>query len=53
MAGRVEEARKTCAVALQMDPTQRISNIKKWNPYARGIDAENLTKAYRIAGIPE
>jgi TolB-like protein/class 3 adenylate cyclase len=52
MAGRVEEARQVCAVALQMDPTQRISDIKSTSPF-RGPIIEKFTEAYRIAGMPE
>jgi hypothetical protein len=36
-----------------MDPTQRISDIRKRSPYARVIDIEKLAEAFRIAGMPE
>jgi TolB-like protein/class 3 adenylate cyclase/Tfp pilus assembly protein PilF len=53
MAGRIEEAREVCAVALQLDPTQRISDIRKRTPYVRDADVEKLATAFRIAGMPE
>jgi adenylate cyclase len=52
LAGRVEEARQTCAVMLQMDPTQRISDLKRAS-YVREMDVDKLTRALRIAGMPE
>ena len=53
MSGRVEEARKACMLALQLDPTQRISGIKDVAPFRRAEDIERLAQAYRIAGMPE
>jgi hypothetical protein len=52
MSGRVSEARQSCLVALQLDPTQRISGIKDRAPFRRE-DIERLAQAYRIAGMPE
>lgn len=52
MAGRVQEARQACAVALAMDPTQRISDIKSRTPY-RKPSVEKFAEAFRIAGMPE
>ena len=53
MSGRVEEARQACMLALQLDPTLRISRIKDVAPFRRAEDIERLAQAYRIAGMPE
>ena len=53
MSGRVEEAREACMLALQLDPTQRISGIKDRAPFRRAEDIERLAQAFRIAGMPE
>ena len=53
MSGRVEEAREACMLALQLDPTQRISGIKDRTPFRRAEDIERLAQAFRIAGMPE
>jgi TolB-like protein len=53
MSGRVEEARQACSHSLQMDPTQRLSNIKDRMPLRRPEDISSLTEAFRIAGMPE
>ena len=53
MSGRVEEARKTCMLALQLDPTLRISRIKDVATFRRAEDIERLAQAFRIAGVPE
>ncbi len=53
MSGRVEEAREACRIALQLDPTQRISRIRDVAPFRRAEDIEALARAYRIAGLPE
>ena len=53
MSGRVEEARQACMLALQLDPTLRISGIKDRAPFRRAEDIERLAQAYRIAGMPE
>ena len=53
MSGRVEEARQACMLALQLDPTQRISGIKDRTPFRRAEDIERLAQAFRIAGMPE
>src|SRR3989440_265160 len=53
MAGRVEEARQSWAVARQMDSTQRISTIIKRFNFRRPKDIQLYAEAYRIAGMPE
>jgi adenylate cyclase len=52
-AGRIDQARQACAVALQIDPTQRISGSRSRAPFRRPQDIEKLAQAYRIAGMPE
>jgi tetratricopeptide (TPR) repeat protein len=44
MSGRVEEARRACMLALQVDPTQRISGIKDRAPFRRAEDIERLAE---------
>ena len=53
MSGRVQEAQQACKLALQMDPTQRISRTKDIGPFRRAEDIERLAQAFRIAGMPE
>jgi hypothetical protein len=53
MSGRVEEARQACMLALQLDPTLRISRIKDVATFRRTEDIERLAQAFRIAGVPE
>ncbi len=53
MSGRVEEARQACKLALQLDPTQRISRTNDFGPFRRAEDIERLAQAFRIAGMPE
>jgi hypothetical protein len=50
-SGRVKEARQACVLALQLDPTHRISGIKDKAPFRRAEDIERLAQAY--AGMPE
>jgi adenylate cyclase len=53
MPGRVREAQQACALALQLDPTQRISDTKDRMPFRRTEDIEKFAEALRIAGMPE
>jgi adenylate cyclase len=52
-AGRIDQARQACAIAMQIDPTQRISGSRSRAPFRRPQDIEKLAQAYRIAGMPE
>jgi TolB-like protein len=52
-SGHLEKARQTCALALQLDPTQRIARMKDLTLFRRAQDVERLAQAYRIAGMPE
>jgi adenylate cyclase len=53
MSGRISEARQSCALAMQTDPGQRISQIKDRNPFRRPEDIDRFAQAFRIAGMPE
>jgi tetratricopeptide (TPR) repeat protein len=53
MSGRIAEATQTCVLALQLDPTQRISKITVRAPFRRPEDINKLAHAFRIAGMPE
>jgi TolB-like protein len=53
MSGNIEEARQSCRIALQQDPTLRLSQLHNVVPFRRAQDLERLAEAYRIAGIPE
>jgi TolB-like protein/class 3 adenylate cyclase len=51
-SGRVEDAKRAWLVALQLDPTQRISNLRNQTLF-RNEDFEKFAEAYRIVGMPE
>jgi TolB-like protein/class 3 adenylate cyclase len=53
MADRIDEARQACAVAMRIDPTQRISVSNARAPFRRQQDIDKLAQAFRIAGMPE
>jgi TolB-like protein/class 3 adenylate cyclase/Tfp pilus assembly protein PilF len=52
-AGRIDQARQTCAVAMRIDPTQRISGSRSRAPFRRPQHIDKMAQAYRIAGMPE
>ena len=52
VSGRLEEAREACSVAMQIDPTLRVSRNKASAPF-RAPDLQKLREAYRAAGMPE
>jgi Tfp pilus assembly protein PilF len=52
LSGRLVEARETCSRALQIDPAQRISNIRD-TPFRRDEDVAKLAEGFRLAGMPE
>ena len=52
MLGRLEEAQLARVVALRIDPTVRISNLRDRAPW-RPEDLKKVSEAYRIAGVPE
>jgi TolB-like protein len=51
MSGRVEESRVICARLMQLKPALRISRMKP--KFRRAEDAERLSQACRLAGMPE
>jgi hypothetical protein len=53
-AGRLEEARKTVARALELDPAIRISNLKdRVGAFGRAEDYAKYVDGLRKAGLPE
>jgi TolB-like protein/class 3 adenylate cyclase/tetratricopeptide (TPR) repeat protein len=53
LSGNIEAAQAAYAKAVQIDPTQRISNIRKYNPLRRDEDVARLVEGFRLAGMPE
>jgi tetratricopeptide (TPR) repeat protein len=53
LSGRIEAARASWARAFQIDPTQRISNIRDQFPLRRDEDVARLAEGLRLAGMPE
>ena len=54
LAGRLEEARKPVARALELDPKMRISNLKeRMGAFPRPEDYAKYAEGLRIAGLPE
>jgi hypothetical protein len=51
--GRLDEARASCAVVMQIDPSQRVSGERACAPFQRPQDLQKLREAYRTAGMPE
>jgi adenylate cyclase len=51
-SGRVEDAERAWLVALQLDPSQRISSLRNQTLF-RNEDFEKFAEAYRIMGMPE
>src|SRR5262249_31952266 len=54
LAGRLEEARKAVARALELDPDMRLSNLKdRIGIFRHGEDYAKYADALRKAGVPE
>jgi len=54
LAGRLEEARKAVARALELDPDMRLSNLKdRIGTFRRPEDYAKYADGLRIAGLPE
>ena len=53
MSGQVNEARRSLQLALQLDPSQRISEIYERQPFRRPEHLSKFAEAFRIAGMPE
>ena len=52
LSGRSVEAREACSRVMQIDPAQRISNIRN-TPFRRDEDVAKLAEGFRLAGMPE
>jgi adenylate cyclase len=53
ISGRIEAAKTVWEAARQMDPTQRISDIRARYPIRRDEDVAKLAEAFRLVGMPE
>jgi tetratricopeptide (TPR) repeat protein len=54
LAGRLEEARKAVARALELDPDMRLANLKdRIGIFRRSEDYAKYAHALRKAGLPE
>jgi len=52
MMGRLGEARASCAIVMQIDPSQRVSRDNISAPF-QPQDMQKLREAFRVAGMPE
>jgi TolB-like protein/class 3 adenylate cyclase/Tfp pilus assembly protein PilF len=52
-SGNIEAAKAVWEVAHRMDPTQRISDIRKRYPLRRDQDVGELAECFRMVGMPE
>jgi TolB-like protein/class 3 adenylate cyclase/Tfp pilus assembly protein PilF len=52
-SGNTEAAKAVWDVARRMDPTQRISDIRKRYPLRRDEDVARLAECFRVVGMPE
>jgi adenylate cyclase len=53
LSGKADEAKEACSKVMEMDPTQRISEIRQRQPFRRDADVASLAEAFRLAGMPE
>jgi adenylate cyclase len=53
LSGRIAAAKASWARAFQINPTQRISNIRDQFPLRRDEDVARLAEGLRLAGMPE
>ena len=52
-SGNIEAAKAVWEGARRMDPTQRISDIRKRYPLRRDEDVAELAECLRVVGMPE
>jgi TolB-like protein/class 3 adenylate cyclase/Tfp pilus assembly protein PilF len=52
-SGNTEAAKAVWDVARRMDPTQRVSDIRKRYPLRRDEDVAKLVECFRMVGMPE
>jgi tetratricopeptide (TPR) repeat protein len=53
MAGRLEEARRVCAIYMEINPWARVSKFRRWYPLRRDEDFAKAAAGLRLAGMPE
>ena len=53
LAGRLDQAHKAMARLRQIDPTFRVSDIRRLFPYRRPEDLARFEEGMRKAGLPE
>ncbi|MEH2552238.1 TolB-like protein/class 3 adenylate cyclase/Tfp pilus assembly protein PilF [Bradyrhizobium sp. AZCC 2262] len=53
LSGKIDAAREACSKVMEMDPAQRISEIRLKQPFRRDADVAKLAEAFRLAGMPE
>jgi TolB-like protein/tetratricopeptide (TPR) repeat protein len=53
MSGQLDQARQSLQLALQLDPSQRISRIYERTPFRRPEHVRKFAEAFRAAGMPE
>jgi tetratricopeptide (TPR) repeat protein len=53
LSGRLEEAQKTMQHLLQLNPAERVSDLKDVYPFRRPEDLDRLLEGLREAGLPE
>ena len=53
LTGRTDEARQAMQHLRRLDPALRLSNLKDWLPYHRGVDLATFADGLRKAGLPE
>jgi adenylate cyclase len=53
VTGRVDDAQKTCALVIKLDPARRVFGENARAPFRRPQDVMKLEEACRAAGMPE
>jgi TolB-like protein/class 3 adenylate cyclase len=53
LLGDIDAAKAAGKVVMQLDPSRRISQIRRRIPLRRQQDYEKMVEAFRLAGIPE
>ena len=53
LAGRIEDAKRACALYLQLHPKTRLSGIKDRMLCVREEDIQKYVTGLRLAGLPE
>jgi tetratricopeptide (TPR) repeat protein len=53
LAGHIEEAKRTAATMIELEPQVTMSHLRKIAPYRRREDADRVLEGLRLAGLPE